>query len=59
MHAKKSAPVFIKNVTNLLKTHDVVIADKYVLYLLSRFLINDILLGIIIYDNIDNSYATL
>ncbi|KAF8056574.1 RNA ligase-domain-containing protein [Lyophyllum atratum] len=25
---KKSAPQFIKNVTNLLKTHDVVIADK-------------------------------
>ncbi|KAF8837968.1 hypothetical protein BDN67DRAFT_972227 [Paxillus ammoniavirescens] len=25
---KKSAPVFIKNVTNLLSTHDVVIADK-------------------------------
>ncbi|KAJ6514178.1 RNA ligase [Mycena vitilis] len=28
VHAKKSAPVFIKNVVDLLKTHDVVIADK-------------------------------
>ncbi|KAF8124844.1 RNA ligase-domain-containing protein [Mycena galopus ATCC 62051] len=26
--AKKAAPIFIKNVVNLLKTHDVVIADK-------------------------------
>ncbi|KAF7316285.1 tRNA ligase [Mycena indigotica] len=26
--AKRAAPIFIKNVTNLLKTHDVVIADK-------------------------------
>lgn len=26
--AKKIAPIFLKNVTNLLKTHDVVIADK-------------------------------
>ena len=28
VHVKKAAPVFIKNVVNLLKTHDVVIADK-------------------------------
>ncbi|KAJ7481011.1 RNA ligase-domain-containing protein [Mycena galericulata] len=28
VHVKKAAPVFIKNVTELLKTHDVVIADK-------------------------------
>ncbi|KAJ7153566.1 RNA ligase [Mycena crocata] len=28
VRAKKPAPIFIKNVTNLLKTHDVVIADK-------------------------------
>ncbi|KAJ7732925.1 RNA ligase-domain-containing protein [Mycena maculata] len=28
VNAKKAAPVFIKNVTELLKTHDVVIADK-------------------------------
>jgi hypothetical protein len=27
--AKKSAPVFLKNVEGLLKKHDVVIADKY------------------------------
>jgi hypothetical protein len=26
--AKKSAPVFLRNVEGLLKTHDVVIADK-------------------------------
>ncbi|KIY53490.1 hypothetical protein FISHEDRAFT_63330 [Fistulina hepatica ATCC 64428] len=28
IHSKKPAPMFLKNVTNLLKTHDVVIADK-------------------------------
>ncbi|OBZ77669.1 tRNA ligase 1 [Grifola frondosa] len=28
INAKKAAPAFIKNVVNLLKTHDVVIADK-------------------------------
>ncbi|KAJ6617467.1 RNA ligase-domain-containing protein [Mycena sp. CBHHK59/15] len=28
VHVKKAAPVFIKNVQELLKTHDVVIADK-------------------------------
>ncbi|KAF7341169.1 tRNA ligase [Mycena venus] len=28
VRSKKPAPIFIKNVTNLLKTHDVVIADK-------------------------------
>ncbi|EMD34614.1 hypothetical protein CERSUDRAFT_116777 [Gelatoporia subvermispora B] len=28
VHAKKSAPIFIKNVVGLLKQHDVVIADK-------------------------------
>jgi tRNA ligase len=28
---KKAAPVFIKNVTQLLKAHKIVIADKYVL----------------------------
>ncbi|KAJ7434866.1 RNA ligase-domain-containing protein [Mycena latifolia] len=28
VHAKKAAPVFLKNVQDLLKTHDVVIADK-------------------------------
>ncbi|KAJ7151347.1 RNA ligase-domain-containing protein [Mycena crocata] len=28
VHTKKPAPLFIKNVTELLKTHDVVIADK-------------------------------
>ncbi|KAI0938363.1 hypothetical protein AcV5_000059 [Taiwanofungus camphoratus] len=28
VHAKKPAPVFVKNVINLLKTHDVVIADR-------------------------------
>ncbi|KAJ3493588.1 hypothetical protein NLJ89_g10983 [Agrocybe chaxingu] len=28
VHAKKAAPVFIKNVVNLLSSHDVVIADK-------------------------------
>ncbi|KAJ7268196.1 RNA ligase-domain-containing protein [Mycena haematopus] len=28
VRAKKAAPIFIKNVTTLLKTHDVVIADK-------------------------------
>ncbi|KIJ58824.1 hypothetical protein HYDPIDRAFT_33787 [Hydnomerulius pinastri MD-312] len=28
VHAKKSAPIFIKNVIELLKNHDVVIADK-------------------------------
>ena len=28
VHMKKAAPVFIKNVSKLLKTHDVVIADK-------------------------------
>ncbi|KAJ4466316.1 RNA ligase-domain-containing protein [Lentinula aciculospora] len=28
VHVKKSAPVFLKNVQGLLKTHDVVIADK-------------------------------
>lgn len=31
VQGKKSAPVFLKNVTELLKTHDVVIADKYVI----------------------------
>lgn len=30
VHAKKPAPIFIKNVVSALKTHDVVIADKYV-----------------------------
>jgi tRNA ligase len=29
VQAKKPAPLFIKNVTNLLQDHDVVIADKY------------------------------
>ncbi|KAJ6470429.1 RNA ligase-domain-containing protein [Mycena sanguinolenta] len=33
--AKKPAPVFIKNVTELLKKHDVVIVDKSVTFLLS------------------------
>lgn len=33
VHAKKPAAPFIKNVTNLLKDHDVVIADKYALCL--------------------------
>ncbi|KAJ7104359.1 RNA ligase [Mycena belliarum] len=28
VHAKRAAPIFLKNVTDLLKTHDVVIADK-------------------------------
>ncbi|KAJ4470018.1 RNA ligase [Lentinula edodes] len=28
VHVKKSAPIFLKNVQNLLKSHDVVIADK-------------------------------
>lgn len=28
VHVKKPAPLFIKNVTSLLKMHDVVIADK-------------------------------
>ncbi|KAH7881898.1 RNA ligase-domain-containing protein [Phlebopus sp. FC_14] len=28
VHAKKAAPVFIKNVVDLLKNHDIVIADK-------------------------------
>jgi tRNA ligase len=28
LQAKKAAPIFIKNVLKLLKTHDVVIADK-------------------------------
>ena len=31
VHVKKPAPVFIKNVSNLLRTHDVVIADKWVI----------------------------
>lgn len=30
VHAKKPAPIFVKNVMELLKDHDVVIADKYV-----------------------------
>ncbi|KAF8225851.1 RNA ligase [Tricholoma matsutake] len=28
VHARKPAPIFIKNVTSLLETHDIVIADK-------------------------------
>lgn len=28
VHAKKSAPAFLKNVVKLLQSHDVVIADK-------------------------------
>jgi tRNA ligase len=28
VHVKKPAPIFIKNVINLLKNYDVVIADK-------------------------------
>lgn len=28
VHAKKPAPIFIRNVTNLLEGNDVVIADK-------------------------------
>jgi len=32
VHAKKPAPAFIKNVSNLLRTHDVVIADKWVIF---------------------------
>ena len=30
IQAKKPAPIFINKVTNLLKKHDVVIADKWV-----------------------------
>ena len=30
VRGKKPGPQFIKNVANLLKTHDVVIADKFV-----------------------------
>ena len=33
VHIKKPAPVFIKNVVDLLHKHDVVIADKYIIYL--------------------------
>ncbi len=32
--AKRPAPIFIQNVVKLLEKHDVVIADKYDLYLL-------------------------
>ncbi len=28
VHAKKSAPAFLKNVVKLLQSHDIVIADK-------------------------------
>lgn len=34
--AKKPAPIFLRNVSNLLKTHDVVIADKYVMTICVR-----------------------
>ena len=36
VHAKKRAPVFIKNVVQLLRKHNAVIADKYVIYLFSH-----------------------
>jgi tRNA ligase len=31
VRGKRTAPVFVKNVVNLLKDYDVVIADKYVI----------------------------
>ena len=37
VHAKKRGPVFVKNVVDLLRKHDTVIADKYVTYLFFTF----------------------
>lgn len=43
--AKKPAPIFIQNVVNLLKKHDVVIADKYVSIPLFRLCAKYCILG--------------
>lgn len=59
VQVKKPAPVFIKNVIGLLNDHDVVIADKSVLLLLSlRCDSCQNLIGITISSNTANNYVT-